>query len=212
MKGRIVTIAASALAVIALVLAFAPGVLAQTPNPQRGNGNGNANGVGPAAGNGAGVGNAYQGTGMMGRGGGGGMMGGYQNSLIAVAAHELGMTNTELVSALGGTKSIAQVAAEHNVAVTTIVDAFLAPRVENLNAAVAAGRITQAQADQMLATMRTNVTEQVNEVWAPRGAGPGTGAGTGYVDADGDGICDNMGTGGNGQGNGMMGQGRGPRR
>jgi hypothetical protein len=145
-------------------------------------------------------------------------MGGPQNSLISVAARELGMTNTELVTALGGIKSIAQVAAEHNVAVSTIVDAFLAPRIENLNAAVAAGRITQEQADQMLATMRTHVTEEINEVWTPNGPGAGTGTGTGpgtgagFVDADGDGMCDNMEAGGQarmGQG-GMM--GRGPRR
>ena len=199
MKGKLVALAASAMAILALVLAFAPGALAQTPTTTT------------QAGNGAGVGNSNmnRGAGMMGGRMGTGMMGGSQNSLIAVAAQELGMTSTELVTALGGTKSIAQVAAEHNVAVSTIVDAFLAPRIENMNAAVAAGRLTQAQADQMIANMRTNITEQVNEVWASRGAGAGSG--TGYVDADGDGVCDNMATGGTGQGMGGMRQGRGPR-
>ena len=216
MKGTIVAIATSMLAVAAMALAFAPGVLAQTPNPQGGAGNG----VGPGAGNSAAAGARNPGVGMgigMGMRGQTGM-GGPQSSLISVAAHELGLTNTELVTALGGTKSIAQVAAEHNVAVSAIVDAFLAPRIENLNAAVAAGRITQAQADAMLATMRTNVTEQVNAVWTPRGTGAGAGsaAGAGFLDADGDGVCDNMGAGGtstDGAGRGgMMGQGRGPRR
>lgn len=206
MKSTILAIAGGGLAILLLVLAFTPGVLAQTPNPQGDNGNG----TGSGAGNGVAAGNPNRGAGMgmMGTG----MMGGPQNSLISVAAHELGMTNAELVTALGSTKSIAQVAAEHNVAVTTIIDAFLAPRVENMNAAVAAGRLTQEQAGEMLATMRTHVTEQVNEVWNPQGAG--SGADTGFADADGDGVCDNMGAGGRGamgQG-GMMGQGRGPRR
>jgi hypothetical protein len=126
------------------------------------------------------------------------------------------MTRAELVTALGGTKSIAQVAAEHNVAVGTIVEAFLAPRAERLDALVTDSRLTREQADQMIATMRTHVTEQINEVWSPQGAGPGMG--TGFVDANGDGICDNMpangtGTGnGNGNGNGMPGNGRGPNR
>ena len=151
----------------------------------------------------------------------GGMMGGASNSLIDVAADKLGMTRADLVTALGGTKSIAQVAGEHNVAVSTIVDAFIAPRAERLDAMVTAGRLTREQADQMLATMRTQVTEQINEVWTAQGAGPGTG----YVDSDGDGVCDNMpgngkrtatvmGTAGNGNGNGnrMHGPGMGPNR
>jgi hypothetical protein len=98
------------------------------------------------------------------------------------------MTRDELITALGGTKSIAQIAAEHNVPLGTIVDAFLAPRAERLAEMVADGRITQEQADQMLATMRTNVTTHLNEVWTPRGPGQGTG----FVDEDGDGICDHM--------------------
>jgi hypothetical protein len=210
MKGKIVLVAAALVAVVALGAAFAPGALAQTPGAGNGNGPAAAQGNGPAANS-----NAY-GPGMMGGGAGmrGGMMGGQgmmgsENSLIAVAADQLNMTTDELIAALGGTKSIAQVAAEHNVAVDTIVNAFLAPRIENLNDLVAAGRITQEQADQMVATMRTNVTTHINEVWTPRGNGQGQG--TGFVDADGDGVCDNMPAGGQ-QGQGMMGQNRGGRR
>ncbi len=216
MKGRIVLVAAALVAVVALGVAFAPQALAQTPGAGNGNGPAAAQGNGPAA-----NGNAY-GPGMMGGGAGmrGGMMGGRgmmggqgmmgsENSLIAVAADQLNMTTDELIAALGGTKSIAQVAAEHNVAVDTIVNAFLTPRIERLNDLVAAGRITQAQADQMVATMRTNVTTHINEVWTPQGNGPGQG--TGFVDADGDGVCDNMPAGGH-QGQGMMGQNRGGRR
>lgn len=216
MKSKIFVVAGSALALMLLAVASTAGVLAQTPTA------GSGNGAGPGAGNGAAVGNPNRGAGM-GAGMGLGMqmqMGGSQNSLISVAARELGKTNAELVTALGGTKSIAQVAGEHNVAVGSIIDAFLAPRIENLDAAVAAGRLTREQADQMVTTMRTHVTEQINEVWTAQGSG--TGAGTGFVDADGDGVCDNMGAGGTGTGmgvgsghmgqGGMMGQGRGPRR
>lgn len=193
MKDRIVAIAASLAALLAVAVVLVPATFAQGQGNRNGAGNGQAPATAPAQ--------AQQpyGRGMM--GGGVGVMGS-GNSLIAVAADKLGMTTADLVAALGGTKSIAQVASEHNVALDTIIDAFLAPRIENLNAAVAAGRITQAQADQMLATMRTNVTAQANQVWTSRGHGQGMGSG--YVDADGDGVCDNMPAGGQGR----MGRGR----
>ena len=98
---------------------------------------------------------------------------GPQHSLVAVAANVLGMKQADLVVELKD-KTIAQVAQEKGIATDTIVNAFLAPRVEALNNAVEAGRLTQAQTDQMLATMKTHVTEQLNEVWTP--AGPGTGS------------------------------------
>ena len=195
-----------------LAVVAAPAI-AQTPTPPAAPGNGNGNGSNSSGayadsdfdcpmygnGNGAGFG------GMMGNGLGFGMMaGGSESSLIDVAAAQLSMTRTQLITALGGTKSIAQVASEHNVAVSTIVDAFIVPRQERLTALVEAGRITQAQADQMLTTMRTEVTEKINEVWQSRGNGNGAG----FVDEDGDGLCDMMengnGNGGNGTGFGDM--------
>lgn len=216
MKTRIFAAITGLAALLLAAIAIVPGVFAQASTPvapaapstaqgndNAGNGPGNGYGMGNHMNNGAGMG-AGMGT----------MMGGAGNSLIDVAADKLGMTRTDLVTALGGTKSIAQVAGEHNVAASTIVDAFIAPRTERLDAMVTAGTLTRAQADQMLATMRTQVTEQINEVWTAKGAGPGTG----YVDSDGDGVCDNMpGTGnanGNGSGNGnrMHGPGMGPNR
>ncbi len=119
-----------------------------------------------------------------------GAWGGPSNSLVAVAAQVLGLERTELVAALAQGQTIADVAAAKGVALDTIVDAMLAPRVAFLNEAVAAGRLTQAQADTMLATMRTNVTAQLGTV---RSAGTGTGLG--FADANGDGVCDNLGTG-----------------
>jgi len=99
---------------------------------------------------------------------------GPQNSLVAVAAHVLGMSQSDLVAELSD-KTIAQVAQEKGVALDKIVDAFLAPRVTALQSAVEDGRLTQAQADQMLAIMKTHVTEQLSEAWTPQGSGTGSG-------------------------------------
>ncbi len=142
--------------------------------------------------------------------GGPGGMGGWgspQNSLVAVAAKVLGLDQPTLVSTLNSGRTIADVAKDQGIALDKIVDAFLAPRTEYLKTAVTAGRITQAQADAWLATMKTNVTAQLNAKFTPRGYGMGTG----FVDANNDGVCDNCGTGGMGRMGGMAGgQRRGP--
>ncbi len=105
--------------------------------------------------------------------------GGPQNSLVAIAAQVLGMNQTDLVTALNTGKTIADVANDKGVAVDKIVDAFVTARKAALDQAVASGKITQAQEDAMLATMRTNVTAQISAKWQPRGYGNGTGVCTG---------------------------------
>lgn len=150
-------------------------------------------------------------AGMMG-GWGGPMMGGYtwggpQNSLVSVAAEKLGLTQPELVTELQAGQTIAQIAEAKGVALQTIVDAFLAPRQQALQAAVQAGRLTQAQADAMLAQMRARVQTRLTTAFTPgAGYGPG-GYGPGFVDQDGDGICDHM---ENGSGLGPRGSSFGP--
>ncbi len=125
-------------------------------------------------------------------GGRGGVWGGPDNSLVAAAANVLGLDRTTLVAELNAGKTIADVAQAHDVALDRIVDAAVAPRADSLKQAVADGRFTQAQADAMLATMKTNLTAQLS---APHAVTPrGTGTGTAFVDADGDGVCDNLGT------------------
>ncbi len=179
---------AAALAVFALV-AFGAAAFAQGPNP----------GTTPSATN-PGYGRGYgMGGGMM----GGGMMGGQQNSLVAVAAKVLGLDQTALVTTLNSGKTIADVAKEKGISTDKIVDEFLAPRVAALKSSVDAKRITQAQADAMIATMKTNVTAQLSNKWTPRGPGQGTG----FVDANGDGQCDNYDT--NHPAGQPMGMGRG---
>ena len=105
----------------------------------------------------------------------GGRWGGPENAVLPIVAEELGMTPDELLAELQAGKTIADVAAEKNVAIDTIVDAVLAPRTERLNEMVAAGRLTQEQADTMLAQMRTQVTERLNDQWSPQGRGFGFG-------------------------------------
>lgn len=173
MKTRTwITLAGIALAVM-VAITFAPAVLAQGPA---------GGGYGP------GMGQRVHGQG---RGGMGAQIGGQQQSLVAVAAEQLGMDRADLVAELQGGKTIAQVASEKKVALDTIVNAFVAIRQERLAQAVAAGRITQAGADARLATMRANVTARLSQPWSPRGPG----AGAGYADADGDGVCDYTGSG-----------------
>ena len=189
MKTRTwLTLAGIALAVV-VAIAVAPAVWAQGPmgGYAAGQFQGRMAGT-PGAGNGMGQ--------RGGRGGMRGQMGGPQQSLVAVAANTLGMPQADLIAQLQGGKTIAQVAGEKKVALDTIVNAFVATRQARMAQAVAAGRMTQAQADAMLATMRTNVTARLSQPWSPQG--PGMGAG--YTDQDGDGVCDNAGSGGMGAG------------
>ncbi len=166
---------AAVLAIVGL-MALGTAVFAQGPAPQ----------TTPAYGQGQGM-----GYGMgMGAGRMGGSWGGPQNSLVAVAAKVLGLSQTDLVAQLNSGKTIADVAKEKGVSTDKIVEDFLAARAAALKSAVDAGRITQAQADTMLATMKTNVNTQLTSKWTPRGPGMGTG----FVDANGDGICDNYNT------------------
>jgi hypothetical protein len=177
---RWMILAGAALA-LAIAVVLAPGVFAQGP----GGGYGPGGGMGPGG---------YH----LGYGRG---MGGPQQSLVAVAAQQLGMTQADLVTELQSGKTIAQVAEGKQVALDTIVDAFVAPRQVWMADAVAQGRMTQAQADAMLAAMRTNVTARLSQPWSPQGNGPGAG----FVDQDGDGVCDYAGSGG--MGGGRMGAG-----
>jgi hypothetical protein len=102
-----------------------------------------------------------------------GRWGGPENSLISIAAEKLGLTTDELIAELQAGKTIADVAAEKNVALDTIIDAVLTSHTERLDEAVANGQLTQEQADAMLVLMKANLTRQINEGWSPRGGGFG---------------------------------------
>jgi hypothetical protein len=143
------------------------------------------------------VGGMTTGSGMTGGGMGmiaRGVMGGQENSLVAIAAKTFNISQADLVATLNGGKTIADVAKEKGVALDTIVDAAITTRVDWMKTAVSSGRLTQAQADANLATMKANITTQLSAKFTPRGNGAGTGTGSTFVDSDGDGVCDNMGT------------------
>ncbi|HEU5086593.1 MAG TPA: hypothetical protein VFT99_04075 [Roseiflexaceae bacterium] len=159
------TLAGIALALV-LAITFAPAVSAQ-----RSTGPGGPGQAQYMAGGGPGTGR---------RGGMGGQMGGSQQSLIAIAAQQLGMDQADLVAQLQAGKTVAQVASDKNTPLDTIVNAFVATRQPRLAQAVANGRMTQAEADARLASMRATVTARLNEPWSPQGPGMGNG----------DGVCD----------------------
>jgi hypothetical protein len=99
------------------------------------------------------------GTGMRGPRGFGKGWAGPESSPVAIAAEALGMTADELLAELQGGKSIADVANERGVDPQTIADSILASMKDNLAQAVADGKITQEQADQMLSRMEERATD-----------------------------------------------------
>ncbi len=180
---------------------FAGAAFAQGNGPSNANGNGaSASPVyGQANRNGNGSGGVGTGYGLATRG----AWGGPDSSLTAVAADVIGIEQTDLVAQLTAGATIADVAADNNVALQEIVDAYVQPRTDTLDAAVAAGRITQDQADLMLAQMEAQVTVQLSQAWEANGNGncdgtctgtPGqSGTGANWADGNGDGMCDNYG-------------------
>ncbi len=81
---------------------------------------------------------------------------------IQTIADALNMSTQDLVAALRSGKTVADVAQEQGIDLTTIVDALVAPKVERLNRAVEAGRLTEQQADALLALARVRVEDRLN--------------------------------------------------
>lgn len=78
------------------------------------------------------------------------------------AAGVLGMTNAELRAALADGKTVAEIAEDKGVALQRVIDALVADHKTHLDAHVAAGEITQEQADERLARFTERVTAFVN--------------------------------------------------
>lgn len=91
-------------------------------------------------------------------------------SLDTIAA-SLNMTVAELVTELRAGKSVADVAAAKGVALDTVIAAIVAEQTTRLNAAVTAGRITQAQADAAIANLKENLPELLALKGGPFGFG-----------------------------------------
>ena len=105
---------------------------------------------------------------------------GIVHASIDTAAKALGVTSEELRTALRDGKSVADVAGEKGVDVQVVIDALVAEAQERIATAVSDGRITQAQADERLATLTDDVTKIVNG--EGRGFGRGRGPGRGGDD------------------------------
>ncbi len=93
--------------------------------------------------------------------------------VLAAAAGALGMTEAELVAELKAGKSIKQVAEAKNVDLTKVTDAMVAAMKAHLDAEVASGEHTQAEADAKLAKFTSRLDEMVNRAGLPQHGGRG---------------------------------------
>jgi hypothetical protein len=91
---------------------------------------------------------------------------------LDAAASYLGLTEEQLRTELEGGKTLAQVAQAHNKSVDGLVDALVADAKKHIDAAVAAGRLTQAQADDVLNGLRDRIASGVNSRRPPEGHPP----------------------------------------
>jgi hypothetical protein len=88
---------------------------------------------------------------------------------VEAAATYLGLTEAELRSQLEGGKTMADVAKAQGKTVDGLVAALVADEKKELDAAVAAGRLTQAQANAMLADAKSRFTDIVNGTFPDHG-------------------------------------------
>jgi hypothetical protein len=131
-----------------------------------------AGGSPPGAGNGPAAGSGQ-------RGAGNGVMAG--GVVMDAAADYVGITEAALAAERHDGTSLAQIAVAHGKTVAGLKAALVSAFRANLDAAVAAGRITSAQAAQALATFQSQLQSIVDRtaVGPANGKGPGAGAGAG---------------------------------
>ena len=86
---------------------------------------------------------------------------------LDAAASYLGLTEAQLRTQLESGKSLADVAKAQGKTVDGLVQALVDSAKKKLDAAVSAGRLTQSQADSILADLKTHITDFVNGT-APR--------------------------------------------
>ena len=100
------------------------------------------------------------------------------NDDFAAAATYLGLSQTDLQTALQSGKTLAQVAdATSGKSSSGLIDALVAAEQTELAAAVTAGRLTQAQADQITTNLKQRFTDLVNGVRPAHGPFGGHGFG-----------------------------------
>jgi len=92
---------------------------------------------------------------------------------LGAAAGYLGVSGPDLRNALASGKTLAQVAQEHGKSVEGLVSALVDAAKQKLDAAVSAGRITQAQEDSFLSHLKQRATDLVNGSGGRPFLGPG---------------------------------------
>ncbi len=97
-----------------------------------------------------------------GRGGDGREGKGDAGADLSAAATALGLSEADLRTALRSGKTLAQVAQAHNVTVDSLVQALVDAQTARIARDVAAGKLTQAQADKRLAGLSARITERVS--------------------------------------------------
>jgi hypothetical protein len=81
---------------------------------------------------------------------------------LEAAATYLGVTEAALRASLESGKTLAEVAKEKGKSVDGLIAALVADKTKELDAAVAAGRLTKAQRDELAADLKERVTAHVN--------------------------------------------------
>jgi len=84
----------------------------------------------------------------------------------SVVARAIGISEADLLTALQGGQTVAAVAKAHNVDLQVVIDALVADGQSELDAAVKAGTLTQAQADAEKANLTQRATDQANGTFA----------------------------------------------
>ena len=101
---------------------------------------------------------------------------GHREVALSAAATVLGVEETALKAELRAGKTLATIAGERNVALDAVAKALVDEATKRIDAAVADGRLTEAQATKAKAGLEERVTRFVNEGFAAGGpGGPGRG-------------------------------------
>lgn len=85
----------------------------------------------------------------------------------------LGMTRQEILTERAGGKTLAEIAKEKGISEQQLIDAMLAEQQAAIEQAVKDGRITQAQADWLLARAKALAPFELSNPFAPRGGRAG---------------------------------------
>jgi hypothetical protein len=97
-------------------------------------------------------------------------------------AKVIGITVDQLRTAQQSGQTLAQIAEAHGVSKADLIKGLVEAAETQLAADVKAGKLTQAQADQITSDLTTRVTERVDRTgrgFGPGGGGPGGGPGNG---------------------------------